>query len=689
MMKVRKETGLFWSLKPLAFACSVIACSTAFPVTAFSMEVEPDISHIGSVSPIIKQALDRSRWQSSYHSDHLATEKDMDFLIINAGHNFSDAELEDIQDIYLSGVPLLVDGSSHADKENQIKLTESITGMGLDDPVVFVRYRNNSPEFRVVSMVSESATGPVVVDGAQDDTQSVQLPEVTLESVPPSGDEQFDLFSKEVNSLMGEWLVSDSAQTQFGSRGVRTKAKKRVRKAETPSGAFKPEITIPLEVRAIGGKCMVGHLQGWGWKPDKEDACKGQMSVSLFYDIDLIRSVPFSGGGDNSADDAKYIRITLDPKTSGGAGWHLADRPYHKHSWFQSWTMRDTLFAPIAGWYETEIKSNSSDVRLFQHAPNNVPRQHEVRETTGFTVGVNAKVSGGISEEGPKLGGEVGGSFSYNSSRMVTYNVREYEVTNKSRAASDGDVAKWTWDRNYKAYHKDWANGPTDAVWGKQWLWKDHAFSPASYANYKPGMTATFRAEASKTGTTSLTLSNRVAAVGYGGKVIYAALYQTLSPGGNWGHVYNYNRNITVRWDAPVFDPEVPVSIEAYKYDSSSGTCLDVVHGSSKAGMAVIPYACHYQKNQIWGLDSEQRYRSKVAPDRCLHVEEDKSLTVRSCTASARQKWRWEGDVLFNELGGRLALVNGELKISDDPGDYESWKNYIRNNPVSDVLTVR
>ena len=72
----------------------------------------------------------------------------------------------------------------------------------------------------------------------------------------------------------------------------------------------------------------------------------------------------------------------------------------------------------------------------------------------------------------------------------------------------------------------------------------------------------------------------------------------------------------------------------------------------------------------------------------CLTVEPDSTLTVRGCSATARQKWHWEDDQLFNELGGWLSLENGKLVMSHQPGHYSDWRNFIRRTPADDALTV-
>ncbi|WP_345196507.1 leukocidin family pore-forming toxin [Kistimonas scapharcae] len=627
---------------------------------------------IGALPDLSLSVLQNRGWIAQPAGNTTTDWHRVSLLVVNASLPISKDELTQARDALSAGVPILIDGTTSNDADKQRRISASIAGIGLSDPVILVRQRNGMPEYRVLSITSEQ----------EEFASSKHEASVIMNPAHQISDTQLTLLADEIDELLSEWFIGDE-----------TSDHRRLRKAGTASAEkqppFTPETTIPLEFRFVGNRCMVGKkVDGWDWSSETIDACNGKMSVSLFYNIDLIRSTPYSGGGDHNADDAKFVRLTLNPQQSGGAGWHLAKAPTHKHTWFQSWTNRDTWFGPIALKYGTNIRSNDPALRLYQHTPDNTPRHKTISEETGFTVGVAAEANAEVGKEGPKAGGNVSANFSYTSNRTVEYEVHEYTVENTSSASGSGDRASWLWDRKYDQHHKDWVTHVTQPLWGSDWLWKNSEFTAVAHANFKPGMSATFRAPANKRGTSQLTLENHITVVALGGKVVYSALYQTYVPGGYKGTQYTFRKNMQVNWDSPVFDPEVPVSIEPFRYDSADGLCLDVTASSTTDGAPVGVYRCHYRNNQLWGIDDEQRYRSKVAPDRCLEVAQDNTLVVRRCDASARQKWRWEDDNLINELGKKLALVNGKPVVSDNPSVYSDWKNYIHRVEAMDALNI-
>ncbi|MCX4026261.1 ricin-type beta-trefoil lectin domain protein [Endozoicomonas sp. SM1973] len=608
-------------------------------------------------------------WQSVYADTDLS---EVNLVIINLAEYTNSDAVNIAKQAFRKEKILILDSSQAANSDQVAEITSQIIGIGLTDPIVIVRKNKNSPEYKSLSV-------------------SAELTEEEIQT----------RLIEETKAIIKEWDTRGlhSSSSSKSSRVRRSAASYSSRSSS--STPYRPEVTIPLEFRHIGFKCRVGKEfdgNGWSnsanWNGTIEDACNGEASVSLFYNLDFIRSVPFNGGGDQNADNAKYVRVTLNPgggetggSASGGAGWHLVDKPSHKHTWFESWTNRLTWFGPIAMDYAVEITTNDSDVHLFNTIPNNKPKESEIREVSGFTVGVEAGGKAEVGEKGPTVGVEAKGSFSYNSQRWVTYKAHEYTVENHSRAGAQ-DRAKWLWDRKFSEDSKNWRTNDTCALWCSDWFFKDTAFSAASYANYKPGFSATFQAPSNKSGESTFTISNKVTVAALGGRVQYMIWYQGYTPWSYNGTTYTFNKNFRVNWDAPVFEPEVNVSIEAFRKDSPQGICLDVEGNSIAEGASVIGYSCQYSNNQLWGLDNYQRYRSRVAKNRCLTAESDNAVTVRNCTSAANQKWRWEGDYLVNELGKYLGIVNGEVKMTNNADDYRDWRNYVRNIEADKILTV-
>ncbi len=641
---------------------------------------QKQVATISSPSDFTSNLVQDTNWQtiSAYSFDDL---KQSQLVIINTSNYLTKDEINLARTAYRKGKIVIIDNTSAVNNNDVSQSVAEIIGIGLTDSIVAVHRKNGKPEYKSLSVNNEV-----------------------------SASKQIEYLITEVKNIVAGWDNSESNAKSFNEeKSTRVKrravAYSRVAAASSSEGTqYRPEVTIPLEFRHVGFKCRVGdEFDGNGftnngtWNGMVDDACDGKASVSLFYNIDFVRSVPFNGGGDSNADNAKYVRITLNPgdgdsgggSASGGAGWHLVDKPTHKHTWFESWANRITWFGPIAMKYGVEVIPNDNDVRLYHSTPNNKPKESDIREITGITIGVEAGGKVEVGDKGPTVGVDAKGSFSYNSQRWVAYKAYEYTVENQSRAGSQ-DRAKWVWDRKFDDESKNWRTHDTCALWCSDWFFKDSAFTAASYANYKPGFSATFRVAADRQGQSRFTINNRIYVGALGGRVQYAGFFQGYTPWSFYGTEYTLPKVFTVNWDAPVFEPEINVSIEAYKYDSASGICLDVAGNSTDEGAAVVGYDCHYANNQLWGLDQYQRYKSRVAADRCLTAEDDGTLTVRSCSAAANQKWRWDDDSLKSELGDKsLAIVNGQVKlVNKDSQEYQNWKNYVRNIEPERVMTV-
>ncbi|MGI0117248.1 leukocidin family pore-forming toxin [Zooshikella sp. RANM57] len=640
---------------------------------------QKQIATVSSPSEFTTSFVQNESWQtvSAYSLDDL---KQTQLVIVNTSNYLSKDEIALARAAYRMGKTVIIDNTAVVNNSTVSQTIAAIIGIGLTDPIVAVRRTNGKAEYKSLSVNNEL-----------------------------SANEQTEYLITEVKNIISTWdNVGNVTKSSSEKRSKRTKrsalAYSSVAASSSEGTNYRPEVTIPLEFRHVGFKCRVGdEFEGNGftnnatWNSMIEDACDGKASVSLFYNIDFVRSVPFNGGGDNNADNAKYVRITLNPgdgssgggSASGGAGWHLVDKPTHKHTWFESWTNRITWFGPVAIDYGVEVIPSDNDVHLYHTTPNNKPKESEIREVTGITIGVEAGGKAEVGEKGPTVGVDAKGSFSYNSQRWVSYKAYEYTIENQSRAGSQ-DRAKWVWDRKFEEDSENWRVHGTCPLWCSDWFFKDSSFTAASYANYKPGFSATFRVSADKRGQSRFTINNRITVAALGGRVQYAGLAQVYTPWAYKGSKYTLPKVFTVNWEAPVFEPEINVSIEAYKYASSNGVCLDVQGNSTQEGAAVVGYDCHYANNQLWGLDQYQRYKSRVTADRCLTAESDGTLTVKSCSAAANQKWRWEGDSLKSELGDKsLAIVGGQVKlVNKDSSEYQNWKNYVRNIEPERVMTV-
>jgi hemolysin len=576
-----------------------------------------------------------------------------DIILINAAIAITEAEKRLAIQAYYQGKILMFDGLDTTDAKQMSGRIASIVGLGLTDPFVIARRdQNGTPSFKTLSTDS------------------------TLTRA-----EAINILTRSTNDAISPWIKPSA----FGLLNIRA-----YDSDNHNSSAYRPESTVSLEFRRVGFPCRVGDdFQGNGftnnadWEGVIEDACHGQASASIFYTLDFIRSVPFQGGGSHNTENAKYVRITLDPATSGGAGWHLVDKPTHKHSWFQSWSNRISWYGPIAMDYGVRVYSTDPRVRLFHNTPNNTGLEQDIREVSGISIGVDAGGKVDIGDKGPSIGADVKGSFSYTSSRWVSYKTHEYEIANLSSL----DTAQWMWDRNFKERAKNWRTHSVAPIWSSSWFFDDNAFSPAAYANYKPGFSAIYKVEGDQNGYSDFYIDNRITIAALSGRVQYAGLASTYEPFAYSGSQYSFLKSFKVNWDAPVFQPEINVSLEAFALDSAKGLCISA---PTTAGQNLSADDCLYTNNQLWGLDKEQRYHSRSDNDLCLTLSQNTFLSTQTCSASASQKWRWVDNQLVSELGPKLIITQDKQIAAAPIGSehYDQWRSYVRHLNPDQVITI-
>ncbi|MCK5894386.1 MAG: leukocidin family pore-forming toxin [Endozoicomonadaceae bacterium] len=585
-------------------------------------------------------------------------------IYINAKFSLTPDQEEEIRENLSSDYIVMIDSTESTDKEATKKLSAALGGIGFDSPVILIRKTSDGiPEYKEL----------IPYDKKNDDTIALNISEPSI---------NYEKLASETSSMLKAWKKPQQ----------RNRANKSINQ-------YSPEISIPVELRHTGFPCMVGaSFDGNGitgnqyWHKEMVDACDNDASVSLFYTVDLVRSVASTVGG--SSDDAKYIRITIDPASNGGSGWHLADRPTHKHTWYQSWANRITWFAPVADGYAVSINSNDPDVHLYNTIPSSYPKESNISDSSSIQIGVTGgpNILDPSKMKGKNLAGfsgvNLGMTFSIGSERSINYRNHEYELSNLSRAGK-GDTASWLWSREFHRYAEFWRTRTTGLLWCGDWFYDDHFFSAIAYSNFTPGFSATFYVPGDKSDVSTIEFESSINAVALGGRVQYLGVHQSYGPAGFKGTKYSVKQDITINWGSSFFNAEIPVSIEAYKEDSVHGICLEVLNSNSNAGSAVGVGQCNFKQNQIWGMDSEYRYRSFLAQDRCLTRENHDTLTIQPCDHAANQKWQWEDEYLLSSQGGALTIQEyGRLSSCQHTEAPTVWRNFIRRAEIAGTMTV-
>ncbi len=324
-----------------------MALAVVLTTLAFTMVTPHHASAMGAWGAVTAygqylQGIEKEHQASRQHQGSTLT-------YLNAQTPLSAYQLSALEDRLRQGDSLVIDGTESSPESIQ-SISALLGGVGLYGDVVMIRKTGNAP---------------------------AHYKQVFSASAPSASAQQLAL---ETWMLHQQWI-----------RQALTPIQRKV----TANG-WRPESSIHIELRQINLPCLVGNqLEGSlsspvRWTGGFVDACDRRASVSLMYTVDFIRSIASTAHG---TEDSKYIRITIDPESQGGAGWHLVDKPRHKHTWFQSWANRTTWFGPIADHYGIAIHSHDPHVRLHHAIPASTPIRSFIRAKTTVKVSVAGRVT--------------------------------------------------------------------------------------------------------------------------------------------------------------------------------------------------------------------------------------------------------------------------------------------------------
>ena len=376
----------------------------------------------------------------------------------------------------------------------------------------------------------------------------------------------------------------------------------------------------------------------------KRDWCDAGASVDIRVNVTQMRSVQSSTSQGFTA-DAKIVRFTVDANQPG-TGFHLVDDLQQGHSWFQSWANRRTYIGPFASSYDLWVKPVSGYVpKKVSDFPHNENKNYQHRDTHGYSIGINGSVGAEVGKDGPKASGEVSGSFSYKNEKTLVFDTKDYRVNNRS-SLSDFQVSfEREFDQCDELRRQEAGCYFTSAHWGSGWVFDKSKFNPISYANFKPNYDVVYEAPVSQADSTDFEIGAKFVAKARYGEVLPSAFFSAYGPKAWASTGWSIPRRVRIDWSHPLFEAEAHVTLQSL---SNNDLCLDVYSSKTEEGSPVGGWSCHGNWNQIWGLDNNERYRSRVAPDRCLTVSSDRSITVEPCSSNLAQKWFWEGDKLIS-----------------------------------------
>ncbi|HIF9068822.1 TPA: leukocidin family pore-forming toxin [Photobacterium damselae] len=404
---------------------------------------------------------------------------------------------------------------------------------------------------------------------------------------------------------------------------------------------YVPIIEKPIYITSSNIKC---ELDADNDKNSTRDWCDAGASIDVRVNVAQMRSVQ-SATSSGFTPDAKIVRFTVDANQPG-TGIHLVKELQQDHSWFQSWANRRTYIGPFVSSYDLWVKPISGYTpKKVRDFPQNENRNYQHHDTYGFSIGINGQIGTEISGDGPKGSSDVGSSFAYNYSKTLNFDTKDYRINNNSSLSDFYISFEREFEECDEIYRRELGCYFTAPHWGSGWVFDKKKFNPISFSNFKPNYDVLYEAPISQAGITDFEMGVQLNYTVRFGTVEPTPLFSIYMPKDSSTNSVTVKQRIRIDWNHPIFEAEAHVTLQSLNHND---LCLDVLDSNDKVGSSVNSWSCHNNWNQIWGLDAQERYRSRVAPDRCLTVNQDRTLTIEQCSANLSQKWYWEGDKLFS-----------------------------------------
>ncbi|MCX8902984.1 leukocidin family pore-forming toxin [Vibrio parahaemolyticus] len=409
---------------------------------------------------------------------------------------------------------------------------------------------------------------------------------------------------------------------------------------------FLPIVEIPLYITSQNITCELFTGDEYDRESNKtRDWCDADASIDVRVNMSLMRSIRSSTKQGGFTPDAKFARFTVDNK-GHGAGIHLVDDLKQEYVNFRTWTDRNEVFGPLATSYNVWVKPSSGYMpKIVKNYPDNKNRNFQHRETSGFTIGVDAKKSLEFSKDGPKGGVDFGASFGYQQSKTLVFDTQEYEIVNRSSLHDFSLSFKRTFGICDAITRKEASTGCyfSGPIWSNAWVFDKHKVNPIAYANFKPNYDVIYEAPVNEQGQTHFEIGAGVDYSIYTGRVQYGVIAAFHITHEEIQGSHNISSTFIVDWSHPIFLPEKHVILQSLAH---ANQCLTADETSNN----VFGSECDNELTQVWGYDKEQRYVNRQNPQTCLSINNDKQVIKEPCSSSLAQKWQWKNNQLISFL---------------------------------------
>ncbi|MGY5538182.1 leukocidin family pore-forming toxin [Vibrio brasiliensis] len=463
----------------------------------------------------------------------------------------------------------------------------------------------------------------------EDEEQKQQAKSMLRQQIGLTFDSDFLIVSRYKGKLMFSPVDSeDDPNVSNLELSTETDTSSFVRSENT---AALPHVAFYLNVnrRITFDECRFQKSRLFGSPNTKKYLCS-YPNISLIYRVSLARSLQYGTTG-SATPDAKIVRISLDDESSG-AGINLNNkldthRTYNRTSATSNAYDTEWVTDAIAEDYRFTFNASNSKAQVLKTFPrSNINSQYEVREVSGFELGI----SGNLENAKRKLEAKA----SYNQSRWLTFNTSDYRVERNTNGPRN---ITFKWNREQFRTAASLMNKRTDTVF----VWDRYPvdlnrISPISYSGFVPKMDVIYKANANETGTTRFTIESSVNM-----RPFYHGRYYHYYFFGNHFSYHSFedtprrrvgvNTSFTVDWTHPVFTGGRPVNLQLASFNNR---CIQ----TSSNGTLSTRNCLSNSAQQSFIYDQFGRYVS-TTNKKCLDGE---SLgRLQPCAMKLSQRWEW------------------------------------------------
>ncbi len=416
-------------------------------------------------------------------------------------------------------------------------------------------------------------------------------------------------------------------------------------------------------------------------KKGQMDYCDDNASINVVVNVTQARSVRASDiNGDTP--DAKFVRFSVSEDYGTGAGIHLREHLIQENVWRQTNVNRHTHLGPYAQAYLLSItpmlnKETEPPATIRFSQPVSAVKDRKAQSFVPLRLGINSlsSLQGAL---GPRSAEQMASTTVISDARTLSWDTREYKTINNSTPVN----FSVSWERDYGEC-RELVGGRCDYnTMGFLYdgpVFNEKTFSPVAYDRFVPNIDVVYEAAPEASGMTVFRVRAEVQARARYGRVKPNIFFGVYQPAGNSTRVIPLAYDVVIDWDHPLFEPEPHVRLRSLTADR----CLQARKGEITAARCFAS-----DLNQLWGLDSQERYRSRGNRGQCLSVKEEGTLQVVDCNDDPSQKWYWQDNQLisrFRSAPERWLLVTDEQSqvkvVPESKAEFYAyfWRNELTN----------